>query len=81
MGTKEETSNYGSIVMLFGNGYRLALLTSWVSLLNNLTLSVVWWTLRREMTDTPLCWMSRLVVCGLALFRLMDTLWRSRILR
>ena len=35
-------------VTLFGKGSKLVLLTSWVSLLNNLTLSVGWRTLHSE---------------------------------
>jgi hypothetical protein len=35
---------------LFGKGFKLVLLTSWISLLNKLTLSVVWRTLHSELT-------------------------------
>jgi hypothetical protein len=35
---------------LFGKGFKLVLLTSWISLLNKLTLSVVWRTLHSEWT-------------------------------
>jgi hypothetical protein len=44
LGTWEGTST-GT---LFVKGFKLVLLTSWVSLLNKLTLSVVWWTLYSE---------------------------------
>jgi hypothetical protein len=33
---------------LFGKGFKLVLLTSWVSLLNKLALSMVWGTLHSE---------------------------------
>ena len=41
LGTRVETSSCVSIVALIGKGYKLVLLTSWVSFLNNLTLSVI----------------------------------------
>ena len=44
LGTQEGTST----IMLFGKGSKLVLLTSWASLLNNLTLSMVWQALHSE---------------------------------
>ena len=45
-GTSEEASNYGFSVTLFSRGCKLVGVTPWVSIQNNLTLFVVWQTLR-----------------------------------